>query len=472
METDNCDVNAPDQSPNAGCGIFTSDTTTYGDGFNAQSGGVYVTEFTSSTINIWYFSRSRIPRDVKTGWPDPSRWGKPQAAFGSPCNIGQFIREQKLIFDLTFCGDWAGNVFSSNLVCAPKGSGDNKCMNFVQNNPTAFAESYWSIKSSKVYAGSSNTTSREGEPGWASIRSETSTGVSTSLPSEAGHLTGVPRPIPPASQPQSAAKYTGSSDDEATTTSSPIPVPIDDAGKLYITSIPSPTPSPRALNIPSGLEPNNVNPPYAHSRVSEGSIPCKTGAAGVRGPWSRSSWSGRYVTVTAMRNDEFVERSGDDDDNNNHNNHNNNPDDDEGQVNTQEEETEEKDEEEETKEADLRREKRHLSPPAKNIEDRDQENLDLEATAHIANTDINPAKPLDARNPETTGTVIDGIDTDTDATALREDEGNRISRSQHPHAHRHGHRHHTRHLRSLGHTHAHSKKNREGNTGQNRWWRI
>lgn len=54
------------------------------------------------------------------------------------------------VFDITFCGDWAGSVWSSSG-CAGKAS---TCNAFVQNNPTAFDETYWRVNSLKVYESS------------------------------------------------------------------------------------------------------------------------------------------------------------------------------------------------------------------------------------------------------------------------------------------------------------------------------
>jgi hypothetical protein len=47
-----------------------------------------------------------------------------------------------LIYDLTFCGDWAGNVY-------PGGNG--ACIANVQNNPQNYSGAYWLINSIKVY---------------------------------------------------------------------------------------------------------------------------------------------------------------------------------------------------------------------------------------------------------------------------------------------------------------------------------
>lgn len=76
VATSNCDINAPDQGTNVGCGIKAADTTTYGDGFNSAGGGVYATEWTTESISVYHFSRGSIPSDIASGKPDPTSWGR------------------------------------------------------------------------------------------------------------------------------------------------------------------------------------------------------------------------------------------------------------------------------------------------------------------------------------------------------------------------------------------------------------
>lgn len=148
LETSNCDVNAPNQATNAGCSIESQDTNSYGTGFNANGGGVYATEWTSQAINVWFFPRNAIPSDLSSGSPDPSNWGLPQAQFTGACDIDEHVLDQQLVFDITFCGDWAGNVWSTDATCAPKAA---TCNDFVQNNPSAFQDTYWLINSLQVF---------------------------------------------------------------------------------------------------------------------------------------------------------------------------------------------------------------------------------------------------------------------------------------------------------------------------------
>lgn len=147
VSTDNCDVNAFGQSANQGCQIKTDDDGTYGEGFNNNGGGVYATEITADFINIFFFPRGSIPWDISSATPDPSSWGTPMAVFKGDCDIQKTFRKMKLVFTNTFCGDWAGDAWSSGS-CAYKA---DTCVDYVQYNPEAFEEAYWSVNSLRVY---------------------------------------------------------------------------------------------------------------------------------------------------------------------------------------------------------------------------------------------------------------------------------------------------------------------------------
>lgn len=148
MSTPNCDINAPGQGTNVGCAITTSDTRSYGSGFNANGGGVYATEWTSEAISIWFFPRGSIPSDITSNNPSPANWGLPSARFAAPCDIDQHFSNQRIVINTALCGDWAGAVWDTDATCSSKAS---TCQEFVQNNPTAFQNAYWIINSLKVY---------------------------------------------------------------------------------------------------------------------------------------------------------------------------------------------------------------------------------------------------------------------------------------------------------------------------------
>jgi Glycosyl hydrolases family 16 len=152
LVTSNCDINAVGQATNQGCSIETTDSTTYGTGFNDGGGGIYATEWTSDAITIWFFPRSEIPVDLSNDTPDPTTWGPALASFSGECNIGNYVRNMQIVIDTTFCGSWAGASWSTDQICSQKAP---TCESFVQNNPSAFTDAYWSINHLRVYQDSS-----------------------------------------------------------------------------------------------------------------------------------------------------------------------------------------------------------------------------------------------------------------------------------------------------------------------------
>lgn len=154
LVTSDCDVNAPNQATNAGCQVAASSSAaSYGTGFNSAGGGVYATEWTSNGISIYFFPHNNIPSDITSGNPNPSSWGTPAASFGG-CDFDSYFKEQQLVFDTTFCGDWAGAVWGADSTCAAKAS---TCQDYVQNHPGDFQDAYWSVNSLKVYSDSGSS---------------------------------------------------------------------------------------------------------------------------------------------------------------------------------------------------------------------------------------------------------------------------------------------------------------------------
>lgn len=130
----NCDGTTNDGTA---CNMASTQSNTYGSGFNAVGGGVYVTEWQSDHISFWFFPRGSIPSDITSGAPNPANWGTPQASYlgGSGCNIDSHFTSNNLVFDTTFCGDWAANVWSTDATCKNLAS---SCVNYVAGNPSAF----------------------------------------------------------------------------------------------------------------------------------------------------------------------------------------------------------------------------------------------------------------------------------------------------------------------------------------------
>ena len=169
LETPDCDINAPSQSKNAGCGIRApiNDTftignescihSTAGSAFNTQLGGVYATLWTSAGVSIYFFPRDYIPTDISSGNPDPSSWtSKPQAVFsGNGCNFDAHLKELQLVINTDFCGDWAGNTWEADGCAASTGVAT--CAEYVANHPKAFETAYWLFNSISVFSNETAT---------------------------------------------------------------------------------------------------------------------------------------------------------------------------------------------------------------------------------------------------------------------------------------------------------------------------
>ncbi|KAH8105325.1 laminarinase [Cristinia sonorae] len=142
----NCDVAA---TGNSGCGVKSSQTNSYGPAFNSAGGGWFAVERTPSFIRVWFWTRnaSNVPADVKNGVANinTDNWPIPMALFpNNSCDINSHFGPQRIIINLTFCGDWAGAVYSSQGC-------PGSCVDFVNNNPSAFNDAYFDFASLRVY---------------------------------------------------------------------------------------------------------------------------------------------------------------------------------------------------------------------------------------------------------------------------------------------------------------------------------
>lgn len=89
-----CKLNNP-----VGCSV-EGPVGSYGSSFNAQGGGVFAMEWTSTFIRIYLFPRSAIPADITAGKPDPSSWGVAAADFDSQygdCDIDANFPPQTIV---------------------------------------------------------------------------------------------------------------------------------------------------------------------------------------------------------------------------------------------------------------------------------------------------------------------------------------------------------------------------------------
>ena len=117
---ENCDVDAPGQYSNQGCSVGNTAAggLSYGAPFNAQRGGTVAHLWDPTDgVSAWFWPRGTVPPDVAARMaPDPKAWGEPYALFpfsAATCDGAAHFHDHQLIFDLTFCGDWAGADFAS-----------------------------------------------------------------------------------------------------------------------------------------------------------------------------------------------------------------------------------------------------------------------------------------------------------------------------------------------------------------------
>ncbi|GAA5867542.1 hypothetical protein JCM1840_002545 [Sporobolomyces johnsonii] len=152
----NCDAYATNSQ---GCGIRSKSTQSYGPAFNKLGGGVYALLWSSSGIKIYFWPRSKIPSDVKSGNPKPSSaWGLPQFYLSpSKCNPMKKFKDLNLVINTNLCGTWAEGVWDTSLSYAgqsasPKSiTGYSSCASYVKSQGHAFANAYWGINSIKIY---------------------------------------------------------------------------------------------------------------------------------------------------------------------------------------------------------------------------------------------------------------------------------------------------------------------------------
>jgi len=115
-----------DCSQGSGCVVDEKQANSYGSAFAQAGGGVFAAQFDSTGIYIWFWSRPNVPAVISQATSsssiDISTWGNPSAAYPtSSCNIGQYFGAQKLIVDITLCGDWAGVPAIYNQTCSNTG---------------------------------------------------------------------------------------------------------------------------------------------------------------------------------------------------------------------------------------------------------------------------------------------------------------------------------------------------------------
>ncbi|KAI1796360.1 concanavalin A-like lectin/glucanase domain-containing protein [Ganoderma leucocontextum] len=193
-----CTVNSTDCSQSSGCTVTETQDNSYGQGFATAGGGVWATQFDTTGINIWFWSRNNVPDSVKSAnnTIDPSSWGTPSAAYpsDSSCDISNFFTPQQLVLDITLCGDWAGEASVYGQTCGTSGQ-VNATSCYLENviNSGDYSSAYFEISYVKAFTSAADTFVASVSGGSTVLESATATGTaatSTSSGNSNGTSTG------------------------------------------------------------------------------------------------------------------------------------------------------------------------------------------------------------------------------------------------------------------------------------------
>jgi hypothetical protein len=166
---------AQHQWQNEGCTAVHNLNNTIGGPVNDAGGGIYALEWDPENhyIKSWVFSpREEVPQNLaeamktaslndisKRIMPDTHSWGLPYAYFAigetTGCSADHF-KNMRIVFNLAFCGNVAGNRFISE--CPKEAAQFNvtndpvkTCNAYIASDPEALEEAYWKIKGVYVY---------------------------------------------------------------------------------------------------------------------------------------------------------------------------------------------------------------------------------------------------------------------------------------------------------------------------------
>lgn len=153
LKLDNCSVTS---NSGSGCTVGDSDPKSYGEGFAAAGGGIYVAEFATDAIKVWFKSRADVPSSM-TGDAqtlDTSILGTPTANYpATSCDIAKYFHEQVLTLTITLCGVWAGGQSTLEATCPPL-VGTNTCYTtYVINDASeTYKNAYFELNYVNVYS--------------------------------------------------------------------------------------------------------------------------------------------------------------------------------------------------------------------------------------------------------------------------------------------------------------------------------
>lgn len=180
----NCSAFAPS---NPGCRVEMNGTSnpTWGTALNRAGGGIIAMERSFGTtgkgVRVWYFpnnSPSSLPSDLKRSSTsvNTDNWPKPNAYLPISSCYADFA-PHKIVFDITLCGDWAGNTYNQSGCNAQYPA----CSYQVGYNGSSFNQSYWELESLRLYTDGGSTANAKNSPQVASSQQKSTQSSATSL---------------------------------------------------------------------------------------------------------------------------------------------------------------------------------------------------------------------------------------------------------------------------------------------------
>ncbi|KAJ1045174.1 hypothetical protein NDA10_006908 [Ustilago hordei] len=176
----NCSAYAPS---NPGCRVemYGTSTPTWGTSLNRAGGGIIAMERSFGTtgkgVRVWYFpnnSPSTLPSDLKrsSSSVNTDNWPTPNAYLPISSCYADFAAH-KIIFDITLCGDWAGNTYNQSGCNAQYPA----CSYQVGYNGSSFNQSYWEVESLRLFTEGGSTANAKNSPQTASSQKSTQSGA-------------------------------------------------------------------------------------------------------------------------------------------------------------------------------------------------------------------------------------------------------------------------------------------------------
>ncbi|KAE9391303.1 hypothetical protein BT96DRAFT_945478 [Gymnopus androsaceus JB14] len=130
------------------CATTSTQTNSYGSGFNAQ-GGTYAIQIIEAGIYTKYWAAGCVPRDTTNGSPNPSSWSAQTFFSAINCAVGTYFTDLALIIDTNLGGTFTEG--GQQTSCASS-TGYSTAASYVENVGSAFSDAYWQISSINIYS--------------------------------------------------------------------------------------------------------------------------------------------------------------------------------------------------------------------------------------------------------------------------------------------------------------------------------